>query len=84
MAKHPLVRLMPLANVEVADVPVTFKYGVLSPLYMVEVAPATKLAELLMEKRVPGVVVPMPTLPALLMVSAAGEDVAYASVLVPI
>ena len=36
--KHPALREMPFANVDVADVPVIFKYVVFKPFAMVDVA----------------------------------------------
>jgi hypothetical protein len=37
-AKHPLAKLIPLAKVEVAEVPVTFRYVASTPAPKVEVA----------------------------------------------
>ena len=53
------------ANVDVVVVPVTFKTGVCRAVYIVEVPLPTKLAELFIEKRVPGDDVPTPTSPCL-------------------
>ena len=74
--KQPPVRLIPFAAVDDALVDVRFITGVARPVYIVEVEFATEFAELLMERREPGVVVPMPTLPAFVIVNAAGDDVA--------
>ena len=54
---------MPLANVDVAVVLVALMTGTLIAVYMVEVPELTKFAAPWMERREPGVVVPMPTRP---------------------
>ena len=59
MAKQPPERLKPFAPVDVA-VPVRLICGVLRPKRIVEVAPETKFALLLIENSEPGVVVPIP------------------------
>ena len=48
IAKHPVLRLRPLANVELATVPVTFKNVACNPEVNVDVAPELKVKALLL------------------------------------